>query len=157
MKGTSFEVRVPDYSSSVEEYHRALLAPRSELPKLSEEEREIARKFKISEDEYARGVLAGLYGRERKMARARRLGGAIQDILKRLGDDERVICVASDVDRLRWMVTIQTRGGARNVAVPFELANDVIDWNLREKIDELRSRVAYGLGRDKLPDRAPSG
>jgi len=157
MKEASFEVQVPDYTSSVEEYHRAQLAPRSELPKLSEEEREIARKFKISEEEYARGVLAAVYGRERKMARARRLGEAIQEILKGLGDDDRLLSVLSDVDRLRWIVKIQTREGVHNVAVPVELAADVIDWGLREKIDELRSRVVSGLGRDKLREKPTSG
>ena len=157
MKEASFEVRVPEYASSVEEYHRAQLAPRSELPKLNEEEKEIARKFKISEEEYARGVLAGLYGQERKRARARRLGEAVQGLLEGLGDGDRVISVLSDMDRSRWVVAIQTREGVRNVAIPLELADDVIDWSLREKIDELRSRLAYGLGRDELPGKPVSG
>lgn len=157
MKEASFDVHVPDFTSSVEEYHRAQLAPRSELPKLGEEEKEIARKFKISEEEYARGVLAGLYGRERKMARARRLGEAIQEILEGLGGHDHVLSVLCDVDRSRWMVTIQTREGVRNVAVPLELADDVIDWSLREKIDELRSLLTYGLGGDKLPGKPISG
>ena len=144
MKEARFDVQVPDYTSSVEEYHRAQLAPRSELPKLSEEE-------------YARGVLAGLYGRERKMARARRLGEAVQGLLEGLGDGHRVLSVLSDVDRSRWIVAIQTPEGVRNVVIPLELADDVLDWSLREKIDELRSRLAYGLGRDKFPGKPISG
>ena len=157
MKEARFDVQVPDYTSSVEEYHRAQLAPRSELPKLCEEEKQIARKFKISEEEYARGVLAGLYGRERKMARARRLGEAVQGLLEGLGDGHRVLSVLSDVDRSRWIVAIQTPEGVRNVVIPLELADDVLDWSLREKIDELRSRLAYGLGRDKFPGKPISG
>jgi len=69
MGGTPFEISVSDYTSSVEEYRRAERAPKSELPVLSDDQKEVARRFKISEEEYARGVLAGIYGRERQRNR----------------------------------------------------------------------------------------
>jgi len=54
---------------------------------------------------------------------------------------------------LRRILRVRGRQGVRKVAVPVELADDVIDWSLRENIDELQSRLVYGLGRDKLPEK----
>ena len=153
MKSARFEIRVSDYSSSVEDWRRAQQAAHSELPELTAEQKDMAKKFKISEEEYARGVLAGNYGRERNVARARRLGDMVQHILDELDGGGRVVAVGYDLDRPRWIIGIQTHEGHHNVAVPRELADDVVDWGLREKIEELRSRVAYGVGGDKAAGR----
>ena len=143
----SFEIVVSDYTSSVEEYRRAQQAPRSDLPPLSDDQRAAARGFKISEEEYARGALAGIYGRKRQQARGRRLGEEVQKILSDLGSDDRVVRVAYEMDRLRWVVSIEASGRILDVAVPRELADDVLDRALREQTEELRARVARGLGR----------
>lgn len=146
MSAGSFEIVVSDYASSVEEYRRAQQAPRSELPQLSDDQRAVARGFKISEEEYARGVLAGIYGRERQRARGRRLGEEVQKILSDLGSADRVVRVAYEMDRLRWVVSVEASDGILDVAVPRELADDVLDRALREQTEELRARVARGLG-----------
>ena len=143
----SFEIVVSDYTSSVEEYRRAQQAPRSDLPPLSDDQRAAARGFKISEEEYRRGVLAGIYGRKRQQARGRRLGEEVRKILSDLGSDDRVVRVAYEMDRLRWVVSIEASGRILDVAVPRELADDVLDRALREQTEELRARVARGLGR----------
>ena len=153
MKDTPFEIKVPDYSSSPEDWVRAQQVPRSKLPALSDDQKGVTRKFKISEEEYARGVLAGVYGRERKVARARRLGEEVQRIFDELGTGDRVIALVYDMDRLRWIIRIRTREEVRNVAISAELADDVVDWALREQVEELKTRVLYGLGRDEAMEQ----
>ena len=148
MSGPPFEIVVADYSSSMEEWQRAYSAPKSELPELTAEQKETARSFKISEEEYARGVLAGLYGQERMKHRARRLGDHVQSILDEWGSGDRVVAVIYDTDKLRWILGIQTAGGTSHVAFPRELADDIIDWGLREQLKELKARLVQGLGRE---------
>jgi hypothetical protein len=142
MSTDSFEVLVWDYTTSIEEYQRAQQAPKSELPALTDEQELVARRFKISEEEYARGVLAGIYGRERQRARGRRLGKEVQRILGDLGADGQVVRVAYETARLRWVVAIKVTEGIVGVAVPRELADDVLDWAIHDRTEELRARVA---------------
>jgi len=146
MNRASFEISVSDFTSSVDEYRRAQCAPKSELPELTDDQKAVARGFKISEEEYARGVLAGVYGRERQRSRGRRLGEAVQSILSVPGRSDRVVRVSYEMDRARWIVSIESAGGAVDVAVPRELVDDFLDSSMREPKEQLQARVARALG-----------
>ncbi len=54
----SFEVFVSGGSTSVAEYSRAMTAPKSQLPELTEQQKLVVKKLGLSEEEYRRGVLA---------------------------------------------------------------------------------------------------
>jgi hypothetical protein len=149
-KQQKFEVLVSDYSSSVEEWKRAMVAPRSELPPLSEQQREVARKFGVSDEEYARGVLAGLYGEERIRSRGEQLGELVETILQGLGPTYRLAAIKAEMFNGRWICRIMTPEKIANVAVPRELADDVLDSGVREEIDRLKNCLLTGLGRDEL-------
>src|SRR5437867_13413150 len=110
MSGPPFEIVVADYSSSMEEWQRAYSAPKSELPELTAEQKETARSPKISEAEYARGVLAGLYGQERMKHRARRMGDHVQSILAEWGRGGRLVAVTYATENLMWIRGIQMVG-----------------------------------------------
>jgi len=146
MNRASFEISVSDFTSSVDEYRRAQCAPKSELPELTDDQKAVARGFKISEEEYARGVLAGVYGRERQRSRGRRLGEAVHSILSVPGRSDRVVRVSYEMDRARWIVSIESAGGAVDVAVPRELVDDFLDSSMREPKEQLQARVARALG-----------
>lgn len=149
-KQQKFEVFVSDYSSSVEEWKRAMAAPRSELPPLSEQQREVARKFGVSDEEYARGVLAGLYGEERMRCRGERLGELVESILQGLGAPYRLAAIKAEMFNGRWVCRIETPERIANVAVPRELADDVLDSGATEEIDMLKNCLLAGLGRNEL-------
>ena len=65
MGSPKFEIYIPEHGSSVAEWRKAQRAPLSELPQLTADQKEVARRFGITEEEYARNVLAGTYGRRR--------------------------------------------------------------------------------------------
>ncbi len=153
-KVETFEVIVTDYSSSVEEWNRALEAPRTELPRLGDEQKQVARKFGVAEEDYARGLLAGLYGQERLLGRGRELGQEVQRILDGLGSDHRVVSVAAEMFKGRWLVRIQAPERVFNVAVPRELADDVLDSGAMEEKETLRVCILSGLGRSELLSRS---
>lgn len=146
MKENDFEISVSDHTTSVVEWDRAQLAPRSELPRLTAEQRAVARKFGISEEEYARSVLAGLYGDERMRARARRLGEEVQRMLGRLGDGHYwVKAVIAELLRGRWVVCVRARGNDVNVAIPRELADDVLDSYTTDDLRKLQEKLLSAL------------
>jgi len=146
MEHQQFEIIISDFVTSIDGWRRARQAPRSELPKLNQEQKEVARKFKISQEEYARGVLAGLYGQERMRARAQKLGEEIERILPSLGQGYRVAAVVAEMFKGRWLIRVRTSERTVNVAVPRELGDDVLDSGVREEVERLKNCVAYGLG-----------
>ncbi len=146
MQNTAFQIIVPEYSASVEEWRRAQAVPPSDLPALTDEQKAVARKFNITDEEYARNVLAGAFGRERVRQRAQQLGEAVQAMLEQLGAGGRVISISRDVDRLGWIVKVETPREDVSVFVSQELADDLLDGGGQVERQRLRARVVASLG-----------
>ncbi len=147
MKRVNFQVVASDYASSVGEWKRALEAPRAELPKLTSQQKEIVRKFGVTDEEYRRGLLAGLYGQERMRTRGQGLGELVEKILEGLGPGHRLVAVVAEMVKDRWVLRIQTPEKVANVSVPRELADDVLDSSVSDEVEKLRVCVLSGLGR----------
>jgi hypothetical protein len=146
MKNSDFEIVVSDHTTSVEEWDRAQKAPRSELPKLSAEQKDLAKKFEIPEEEYARSVLAGMYGDDRMKSRARRLGQVVQRMVGTLGKGQyRVKAVIAEMFKGRWVVSLRGDDTQVNVAIPRELADDVVDSFTTDDIAELKKKLLASL------------
>lgn len=120
-------------------------APAAELPELNPEQKEVARRFGITEADYARGYLAGLYGQDRMVARGVKLGEAVESILASFGPDYQVTSVISEMTKGRWVVRIQTSKQVLNVAVDRELADDVIDSDTVQDRERLRLLLLSSL------------
>ena len=150
MAGNDFQIVVSDFSSSAEEWKRALSEEDSKLPQLSEEQKKWAKRFGVTEKEYARGVLAGQYGNERMRKKARALGEQVEEILEGLGTEYKLVAVLWQGSRLRWLLRIQTPTQIFGVPVSFEMADDVLDSAILEEIENLRVAVLTGIGRGEL-------
>jgi len=136
--------------TSAEEWKRAMAVPGSQLPSLSAQQREIARKFNIPEEEYARNVLAGSYGLEKTRKKANDLGQAVQAAIGPLDVGYRVTAVIRDVNRLGWVVRIETSAGDVNVLVSKELAEGLLDSGSESEKEQLRIRVLSSVEQAKL-------
>jgi hypothetical protein len=146
MEHVSFQVVVSDYTCSLDEWRQAQEAAKSELPELNEAQREVARKFGIGEEEYARSVLAGQYGVRRMAARSRKLGEEVEGVLRELSPKYRVVMVVAEMFRGRWIVRLKSPDKEVGMAIPRELGDDLIDSHLREAAEQLRAKVLYSLG-----------
>ena len=149
-KNQKFEVFVSDYSSSVDEWKQAMAAPVSELPKLNDQQKEVAKKFGVSEEEYGRGVLSGQLGEVRMRRRGQGLGEVVQGLLDGLGPGYRLIAVKAEMFNGRWLIRIETPDKVANIALPRELADDVLDSGTMEEMEKLKVRLLAGLGRNEL-------
>lgn len=92
-----FKIIVQGYRTSVNEWDRARRAGKEELPKLTEEQKAFARKVGVSEEDYARKVLAGRYGSERLAAEAERFGRLVQEVLADFKSQQRAEIEITDV------------------------------------------------------------
>jgi len=145
-----FEIHVPGWGASTDESSRASAVPESELPPLSEEEREIAKRFRMSDEAYRREKLAGVYGQQRREARALDLGRQVEEILADLGPEYRLGSVNWNSETLTWRLEVETPQGKQNVVLSWELVDDALDFRTSGELQRLRNMVWFGLGRRDL-------
>jgi len=119
-------------------------------PELSDEQKEVARKMGVAEQDYARGVVALQLGDEVERGRGRVLGERIQTILRSLGPEYRLTAVVRQGTELRWVARIQAAGKAVAVALPLEIVDDVIDGGSEQDLNRLKNLVLFGVGRRDL-------
>jgi hypothetical protein len=139
----NFEIELPDSSVSIEEWRKAQALPASELPRLSAEEKEAARKFGISEEAYARSLKAGEFGRMRMLSRAQEFGECVDKILEELGSGV-VDAVKSDPFRGRWLVRLKDAEGVI-LEFPRELVDDLLDSRAKSYLEQIRRLVREQL------------
>lgn len=127
-----------------------MAAPVSELPPLTDAQKDVARKFKVTQEEYARNVLASAYGRDRMRKRAQDLGEAVQAVLQSVDPRCRVIAVIRDLDRLGWMIRVETPPKDIGVLVSQELVDDLLGSGAEREKERLRMRIVSSLEEAKL-------
>ena len=146
-KDKSFEVFVSDYSSSIDEWRAAQAMPKSKLPPLSEEQRHVARKMGIPEEDYRRNVFAGELGEKRLRNRGEDLGLVVEKLLSKLGAGYRLDAVKGEMINSRWLCRVETPEGIVNVAISRELVDDVLDSGATEEREKLKRHILAELGR----------
>jgi|SRR2546422_3622893 len=143
-----FEIQIPGYHSSVDDSKRAYTIPAAELPPITEEEHEVAKKLEISDEAYRRGKLAGVFGQQRLQAKAVNLGSHVEAMLSELGKGYRLLAVHWEESKLRWVLRIGAGEKVVTVSVPVELADDVIDSGALQDVNRLKNLVLFGVGRE---------
>lgn len=72
------KTRITGWQMSGEDAERARKASELELPKLNAEQQKVARGFDVTDEQYARVLLAGLYSEERLKTIAERMAATIE-------------------------------------------------------------------------------
>ncbi len=138
MSGAEFEVNVPPTVLGFD------------VRSLTPEEKDIAHKMGLTEDQYRQSKADLLLGDERRRSRGRDLGEAVSRILKDLGEKHSVRRVTWSPDSLIWRVEIETPAGDRNVALNWELVDDVLDARTPSELQRLKNIIFFALGRKDL-------
>ncbi len=145
-----FEIHVPGFPGSMEDSREAKNVPASELPPISGQEHEMARKWAISDEDYRREKLAGTYGRQRMESRAIALGKQVEEVLSALEPGYRLVSVTWNSDTSSWRLEIETPQEKQNVVLSWELVADAMDSLTRSELQRLRNMILFGLGRRDL-------
>ena len=108
----SFRVVTMGLPATAAEWFRALNAPEAELPPLTETQKQNARAFHRTEQDYSRGnFLVQRYAREREEREGRLLGSRVVELLGELGQDYQLHTVARRGVDPGWHLLIEHRGG----------------------------------------------
>jgi hypothetical protein len=150
MEPSHFNVFVSGVTNSVEDWQKAMSAPKGHLPKLNQEQAEMARKIGMSAEEYARGLLVFEYGERRQKERGEKLGKKVEEILEGIGEPYKLEAVIREGVKGRWIARIETPSAPKNVAVGMELADDLIDSDTVQDEERLKAVILQSLGKQEL-------
>lgn len=142
-----FQIYISGSTSSSEDWRRAMEAPEGELPSLNDEQKEVARKFEMSESEYARGVLVHEIGEKRQQERGKKLGRQIVEILERYRPGYSLDALMRKGVDFVWLARIESAGRLSVVKIPLDIADDVIDSGDVEILNKLKSLLLGELDR----------
>ena len=116
------EIVIEGWRAGGEERKEAARVPANELPALSDEQKLVAKKMGISEEDYARSAYAGKRSQERLIEKTRRFAELLQSKLQaRSGVEVRRIRL--DVLNHRYDVVVAREGRE----IPFRVSEEMID------------------------------
>jgi hypothetical protein len=119
------EIVITGSSMSVEDTRKANAVPADELPRLTDGQKEFAKKFNMSEEASARSLLASQYGEARLHASATKLGQVLEEHLPKLVQGIEIEKLIYEVCLENHKLWLRYRG--RNHVVQLPQA-DVDDW-----------------------------
>ncbi len=149
-----FDVFVSGGSTSVEDYRRAMAAPKSELPSLTVPQKTVVKKLQLSEDEYRRGVLAGQFGESRLVEQGKQLGKIVQGLLDEQDSGFRVEAIQAEMVNFRWLVRIVNAERVAVVEIPRDVAADALDSGDAGSVGLLRKNLFSVLVGNSSPTKA---
>ncbi len=131
-------------------WQRARQVPVSKLPELTPGQKDLARRFGASEEQWARRELASQYDLEWMRKRGLEFGRIVQKVLDSIASGYRLSAVAVEGFKNRWVVRILTPDGTANIAVPAVLAESILDSYTIQDLDQLKSLLSTNLQRKDL-------
>jgi len=149
-KNGTFEVFISGGSTSVDDYRRAMTAPKSDLPALTDQQRFVAKKMGLSEEEYRRGVLADRFGDSRMLSRGKKLGDVIQGLLDEMGSEYEVEAIQAEMVKMRWVARLANPDHEVVAEIPRDLADDVLDSGASRELARLKACLVHSLNRGEL-------
>jgi hypothetical protein len=117
------EISVDGFRGDPDSRDIARAVPASELPKLTDAQREMARKLGSTEEEYARILIAGQKNQEKLVKKTERVARLLTQILKRIAPDAELKSVALRVFQERFDVEIVIG----DEVIPVSINEQIID------------------------------
>jgi hypothetical protein len=119
-----------------------------QLPRLSEEQRAVAKKLGIPKQDYARSVVAGERGREALLAKTERLARLLEQRIAALGIDGRINRVTLRTIQGRFDVEVQVNGRVLPLRIEETLVDDYFDngsADSEQRLAHILDRAFVGL------------
>ncbi len=142
------EIAVQGWRSSPAEWDATRGIPAAELPSLTDEQREVARKLGISEEDYARSVLAGRRTQDVLLQKTQALAAFVENRIAREHPEVRVTRVVLDVVEHRFTVELEFGGKPRILRVDEDIVDDYFDsgsLDAEAKLARIFDRAVLGV------------
>jgi hypothetical protein len=121
------EISVQGWRASPSDWEAVRKLPKEELPALTDEQKEVARKLKVSEEDYARSALAGKRTQNALLAKtemfARLLGKKLRDVGSKATVESVVLQILDDM----FEVVLKLNGKLVPLRIKEEIVNDLFE------------------------------
>jgi len=121
------EIVIEGWRAGGEERKEANSVPASQLPSLSEEQKKVAKKIGISEEDYARSAFAGKRNQERLLGKTRRFAEILDGILRSRPEGARIERLRLVTIEHEYRVEISASGRKFVFRVPEDMVDDFIE------------------------------
>ena len=135
------EISVDGIRASVADWRAVQSLPAAELPKLTEAQRQVARKLNISEEDYARSALAGQRTTESLLAKTETLARFLDQRVKAIDGATSIERVALRTYEHRFDVELNRNGQRFHLRVEENLVDDLLEGGSSEARERLSSAV----------------
>lgn len=137
------EIAVDGWRAGAAERELARSLPSDQLPRLTDEQRSVAKKLGIPEEEYARSVVAGERNRDALLVKTERLARLLEQRIEELGIGAHVNRVTLRTIQDRFDVEIQINGRV----LPLRIEESVVDDYFENGLKEAEERLGHILDR----------
>jgi hypothetical protein len=142
------EIAVDGWRSGVADWDAVRNLPAEQLPQLSEEQRAVARKLGIPEQDYARSVVAGERSREALLVKTERLARLLEQRIEALGVDGRINRVTLRTIQGRFDVEVQVNGRTLPLRIDEAIVDDYFDSgsaDSEQRLAQILDRAFIGI------------
>jgi hypothetical protein len=121
------EIIIEGWRAGGQERKEAASVPASELPLLTSDQKLVARKMGISEEDYARSAYAGKRNQERLIEKTRRFAEILEEGLRTLSEGARIDRVRLVTIEHEYRIELSINGKSIPFRVPEEMVDDFIE------------------------------
>lgn len=132
------EISVQGWRASASDWEAVRKLPKDQLPPLTEKQKEVARKLKVSEEDYARSALAGERTQDALLAKTEMFARFLEKKLHDLGSRASVESVVLQILEDRFEVLLKLNGSL----IPLKIKEDVVNDLFESGSAEAEERVA---------------
>jgi hypothetical protein len=135
------EIIIDGWRAGGEERREAASAPFYQLPALTDEQKTVAKKMGISEEDYARSVYAGRRNQERLIEKTRRFSAILEDRLKSKAPGAHIERIRLLTIEHEYRIEIYIEGKK----VLYRVAEDMVDDFMEKGFAEVGQKIEQNL------------
>ncbi len=135
------EIIIEGWRAGGEERKEAASVPASQLPPLNAEQKSVAKKMGISEEEYARSAYAGKQNQDRLIDKTKRFAEFLEEGLKGLSEGAQINRVRLVAIEHEYRIELSVEGRKIYFRLPEEMVDDFIEGGSSEVGRQIMSRL----------------
>lgn len=135
------EIVVEGWRAGGEERKEAASVPTSKLPPLSDEQKLVAKKMGIPEEDYARSAYAGKRNQDRLIDKTKRFIGFLEPQLRNLSADAQIIRVRLVTIEHEYRIELSVSGRSIYFRLPEEMVDDFVEGGSSEVGRQIANRL----------------
>jgi hypothetical protein len=140
------EISVHGWKASPSDWEAVRKLPKDQLPPLTEQQKEVARKLGVSEEDYARSALAGERTQNALLVKTETFARLLEKKLRELGSKANVENVVLQILDDRFEVLLRVNGKLLPLRIKEEIIDDLLESGSADAEEKLSKILNTTVG-----------